>query len=665
MRNVILLLAIIGMTQSPDLCYSQGLDFEKYPHVKLSNKDVKMTVYLPDAEKGVYRATRYDWSGAIGSVQYKDHEYFGFWKDVYNPEVGMLGPADTYKNAGLGYEEAEPGESFIRIGVGLIEKEDEPAYDYHNTYKLVDPGEWIIEKGEDWISFVHIINSDFGYGYKYKKIIRLKEDGFEIEHKLKNTGKKTIETDQYSHNFFMLDNEICGPDIQISYPYPVSTEDDLKDLMEVKGNTLHFTKKMEKGTAFMGLKGFGKSAKDNTFTIKNTKSGAGVKFSVDQPLVKLEFWTNGKTICPENTMQIYVEPGKEQVWTSDYTLFTKATKSGLNIKHYPDGIQRYGHGYSDPNDFTPEEYDYIAKNYSIFTVEKRHAWADYGPKPNTEAATIGTAKKLKAINPDIKVLMYWNIVLNWNYYESQTEFNKHPEWRARDWEFQHVNIDPIPTYDLNNPEVQEWWINAIADPILRGDLDGVFLDAAPKVPEDQYESLYKIIDTLRARIGEDKIVIYNGFRVHDTNLQGGQDLIDHTTGVYIEFFLAKPNDTKEEAALLFDNLIEAQKKGKMIVPCGKPGSVLPGTKQEAIYFNIACYLLFYGPDSYYLYNYGYGKTRGMLEDYPEYNLSPGKPLGSAVRNGWVYTREFENMTVTVDLVKKEAKIEEHAFTSKN
>gem|GEM_PF-3600477 len=335
----------------------------------------------------------------------------------------------------------------------------------------------------------------------------------------------------------------------------------------------------------------------------------------------------------------------------------KSSKSEWNIGVYPDGIQRYGHGFSEPNDFTPEEYEYIAKNYSIFTVEKRHAWGDYGPKPNTEAATIGTAKKLKKINPDIKVLIYWNIVLNWNFYESQTEFNKHPEWVYRDWVFQHANADPVPMYDLNNPEVQEWWVNAIVDPVLRGDLDGVFLDASPKVPKEQYESLFKMIDKVRAKIGEDKIVIYNGFRVDSTVLQGGQDFIDHTSGVFIEFFFHSPLDTKEEAAFLFDNLIKAQKKGKMIIPRGSPRSVLPGT-QERFLFSFASFLLFYGPDSYYIYNSGYNKTQGMLEDYPEFDLSPGKPMGSVVRNGWVYTREFENMTVTVDLEKKEAKIEQ-------
>jgi len=359
------------------------------------------------------------------------------------------------------------------------------------------------------------------------------------------------------------------------------------------------------------------------------------------------------------------EPGTRQQEKTYSESHADVSKAGLNIGGYPDRIQRYGHGFSEPEDFTPEEYDYIAKNYSIFTVEKRHAWGEYGPKPNTEAATIGTAKKLKAINPDIKVLLYWNIVLNWNFYESQTEFNKHPEWVFRNWVFQHANHDPIPMYDLNNPEVQEWWVNAIVDPVLRGDLDGVFLDAAPKVPKDQYENLFKIIDEVREKIGHDKIVIYNGYRVPDAaTLQGGKEFIEHTTGVFIEFFLHSPLDTKEEAAFLFDNLIEAEKAGKMIIPRGSPNSVLPGTRQPFL-FSFASFLLFYGPDSYYIYNSGYNKTQGMFQDYPEFDLSPGKAMGSAVRNGWVYTREFEKITVTVDLETNEAKIEPHAFTPVN
>ena len=57
---------------------------------------------------------------------------------------------------------------------------------------------------------------------------------------------------------------------------------------------------------------------------------------------------------------------------TDWENPASSAKSGLKTGGWADRIQRYGHGFSEPNDFTPEEYDYIAKNYTIFTVEKRH-----------------------------------------------------------------------------------------------------------------------------------------------------------------------------------------------------------------------------------------------------------------------------------------------------
>ena len=325
MKMTTLSVVMIGVFQSLLAPSLEAVDFEKYPNVVISNDTVKMKVYLPDPENGLYRATRFDWSGVIGSVQYKGHEYFGYWRDEHDPmsPVGIVGPADTYKTAGLGYDEAKPGDGFIRIGVGLVEKVDEPQYDYHNDYKILDHGKWSIDKGDDWITFTHTINNDLGYGYIYKKTLKLKADGFLIVHKLRNTGINKIETDQYNHNFFMIDRERCGPSLQVSYPYPVTTKDDLKGLMKIENDTLHFTREIEKNTVFMSLKGYGDGVMDNRFTIENTKSHTGVTVSVDKPLIKLEFWTNGLILCPENTIQILAKPGEEVVWTSDYTLFAK------------------------------------------------------------------------------------------------------------------------------------------------------------------------------------------------------------------------------------------------------------------------------------------------------------------------------------------------------
>ena len=90
----------------------EGIDFNHFPSLAISNDEVRMKVYLPDPENGLYRGTRFDWSGVIGSVQYKGHEYFGYWKETHDPLVheDLSGPVEGFIDPGLGYKEAEPGE---------------------------------------------------------------------------------------------------------------------------------------------------------------------------------------------------------------------------------------------------------------------------------------------------------------------------------------------------------------------------------------------------------------------------------------------------------------------------------------------------------------------------------------------------------------------------
>ncbi len=305
--------------------HAQKLDFSKYPSAEISNEEVSMKLYLPDAEKGIYRATRFDWSGVIGSVKYKGHEYFGAWKDSHDPllPADIVGPAESSTGGGLGYKEAAPGDGFIRLGVGIVEKGNEPEYDYHiKTYKIQDHGKWQVDKGDEWITFTHTINSDFGYSYVYEKTVRLTDNGFNIEHRLQNTGEKKIELDQYNHNFFVIDNQIPGPSLKVKYPFKVKTTSDTKELVKVGGNSIQFIQDIEKGkSVFVELEGFKPSALYNKVSIENKETGAGVTVSIDQPITKAQFWANSKTLCPENFIQLSIEPDKEQSWTSKYIFF--------------------------------------------------------------------------------------------------------------------------------------------------------------------------------------------------------------------------------------------------------------------------------------------------------------------------------------------------------
>jgi len=324
MKSITKQIALILLCVFLGNCTSQKVDLEQYPGIEISNNEVQMKVYLPDPENGLYRATRFDWSGIIGSVRYKGHEYFGYWKDTQDPlfHEDLPGPVEGYIEPGLGYSEAEPGGKFIRIGVGILEKEEESEYKWRDTYKILDHGKWTTEHGDDWIRFSHEIKSDIGYGYVYTKLIRLKSNGFIIEHELHNVGEKPIETDQFNHNFFMIDGEPSGPSFTISFPYPISTNDDLKGFLEINGNDLSFVKKLEEdNSVFLDLEGYSQEVTDHQVTVVNHKSGAGVTFSVNKPLHRMAFWACETTLCPENSIWISVEPAEKEAWTSDYTLF--------------------------------------------------------------------------------------------------------------------------------------------------------------------------------------------------------------------------------------------------------------------------------------------------------------------------------------------------------
>ncbi|MGW8315030.1 MAG: hypothetical protein ACWGNV_05470 [Bacteroidales bacterium] len=299
------------------------------PEAVISNDLLQMRLYRPDPEKGYYRATRFDWSGVINSLEYQGHQYFGAWKDTHDPmfHEDITGPVESFSGYGTGFEEAGPGEPFVRIGVGILEKEEDTAYVWNHTYRILDHGTWNTSQGEDWIEFQHTVSSGTGWGYIYTKKISLKEDppGFTIDHSLRNTGSKTIVTDQFNHNFFMIDGAVTGPEFRVEFPFAITSVEGLRDpqqVLEIEGNQIGFRQPFEgDGAAWVALHGYGSGPADHGFSVVNEQSGAGVKVHVDQPLYRMNFWATSTTLCPENFISMEVEPGGEKHWQSTYTLF--------------------------------------------------------------------------------------------------------------------------------------------------------------------------------------------------------------------------------------------------------------------------------------------------------------------------------------------------------
>lgn len=304
----------------------------QFPQAEISNSRIRATLYLPDAQSGYYRGTRFDWSGVVSSLEWHGHNYFGQWFEKYDPKLhdAIAGPVEEFltNNAGLGYDEAKPGDRFVRIGVGAVRKPEEPAYRRFATYDIVDPGKWTVNKGSDWIELVHELRDTAGYAYVYRKKLRLARDTLVLEHRLRNTGRKTIATSVYNHNFFTLDGQPTGPDFVVRFPFEPHAAAALNGLAETRGKEIVFLREFVRPqTMFSELTGFGTSARDYDIRIENRKTGAGVHVTGDRPLSKLLFWSAATTVCPEPYIDLTIEPGKESSWRIAYEFYQVAPSS--------------------------------------------------------------------------------------------------------------------------------------------------------------------------------------------------------------------------------------------------------------------------------------------------------------------------------------------------
>jgi hypothetical protein len=314
------------------------------PHVELSNGPLRLKIYLPDAANGYYRGTRFDWSGEIASLEYEGHHYYGPWFNSVDPKVhdyryagtGIIaspcsaaaGPVEEFQTNGsaLGFDEAKVGGTFIKIGVGVLRK-DEPKYDYVKQYEIVDHGKWTVQRHHDSVEFTQeLTDPSSGYGYVYRKTVRLIEGKPEmvLEHSLKNTGRRAIQSAAYDHNFLVLDKQPPGPDFTISVPFQIRTPEPLsQQFAEIRGNQFVYLKVLQNEDMVQTLlQGFGDSPHDNEIRIENRKVGAGMRITGDHPLSKLNLWSIRAVLSLEPFISMAVEPGGEFTWKMSYEYYT-------------------------------------------------------------------------------------------------------------------------------------------------------------------------------------------------------------------------------------------------------------------------------------------------------------------------------------------------------
>jgi len=314
------------------------------PQSEISNGKLRVKLYLPDPKNGYYRGTRFDWSGVIASLEYEGHNFYGPWFDRLDPAVhdyvfkgtevvagaasAISGPVEEFQTgaAALGWNEAEAGGTYIKIGVGVLRKVG-ASYDAYTLYEIVDPGKRTVKLHSDSVEFTQeLTDPSSGYGYVYRKIVRLKEGKPEmvLEHSLKNTGRRTIHSTVYNHNFLVLDKQPPGPDFSISLPFSIHpTQPPDQRLAKAQENRIVFAKALEdEEMVEIPFRGFGDTPKDYDIRIENPKVGAGMRIQGDRPLSFVNFWSMRNVLAMEPFIAMTIDPGSEFTWQIHYQYYT-------------------------------------------------------------------------------------------------------------------------------------------------------------------------------------------------------------------------------------------------------------------------------------------------------------------------------------------------------
>ncbi len=298
----------------------QNKENHEMAHI-LKSDNLEIQIDLPLAN---YDFSRFDWTGKIVSVKYKGILVSGTEK--MNNELDNSIGKGYYNEFGIdapvAFDEANEGEFFHKIGVGLLKKEG-THYDFSKKYEI-EPATFKLNSESNKVKIECKSKSVHGYSYILFKEIELFESSFVIRYRLQNTGEKTITTNEYNHNFLAINAELIGSEYILKFPFLLNPElfeaavnPEVK--VEIEQNEITFNSTPEEQFFFSNLSG---SKHVNAFwELINTKNKIGISETGSFKTNRVNLWGWKHVISPELFFNINVKPGQSIEWSRTYHVY--------------------------------------------------------------------------------------------------------------------------------------------------------------------------------------------------------------------------------------------------------------------------------------------------------------------------------------------------------
>lgn len=292
--------------------------------ITLKNKDIELQVEKA-GEK--YRSSRFDWNGFVSSLKFHGVELLGQEKPRFqrNPAIYGRGLQNEFGiNKCIGYNDCAVGEWFPKIGTGWLKKDDKP-YFFYTQYELEELSFASKVTGDSEAIFACDSGERNGYAYRYTKQITLENSGFSITYSLENKGKKTLDTNEYVHNFLCIGAQRIDCPYSLSFPWKLDpsrfAETNNPDgILLPNGNRIEVTGKTGKQFYLGGLSAGAtkKSGLAAEWVLEHT--GKKIRLEEKSPFEPeaVHLWGWKSVISPEVFISVRAEPGKTVTWKRVY-----------------------------------------------------------------------------------------------------------------------------------------------------------------------------------------------------------------------------------------------------------------------------------------------------------------------------------------------------------
>ncbi len=285
--------------------------------IQLHSSRLAVEISQPGA---AYTGTRFDWSGFVTQVTLDNLHTFCVPED-YDPGKGTggIGLCSEFGiDQPIGYDNAKPGETFPKLGVGLLTRLDKPEYSFWYPHKIAENFPIQVTQTGQTATFITQPVPCGGYAARLTKRLTVTDNCLSIAYELENTGEQPIHTNEYVHNFVGIDQKTFGPDYQLNFPYEplIESPSEMNAILSTAGHSLR-QKETPHHPFYARLVGFSQGDQPQ-WELVHQPSGVAMRETVDFLPTRVAVWGTTHVISVEVFIDLAIRPGETKRWQRTY-----------------------------------------------------------------------------------------------------------------------------------------------------------------------------------------------------------------------------------------------------------------------------------------------------------------------------------------------------------